>query len=270
MALILGVFDLLAYAVPGSLYLATFAYVSHRAGWIDAPSLLGLPVTAAAHRRGGRRVPDRGRPPSPAREPRRSAQPLRFDRDCRRRPGRSSSGRNAIAAPRRFLQLDPFTLLAALEVDDSEAAAEVSRLRATGLMLSRSVPALALGAVTALVEIGHRHASTLRRTDRPRPRTGRSGMPATSLRRSAGGRSSGRTNCPSGTTTWRHGLPVSRSRMPRQRSTRRTAVRSSRSEPLWRRVMRPNPGRSTCRTARAGRAGASATRCSEGGQVLGP
>ena len=48
--------------------------------------------------------------------------------------------------------MDPHTLLAALEADDSEAAAEVSRLRATGLMLSRSVPALALGVVTALVE----------------------------------------------------------------------------------------------------------------------
>src|SRR5687768_17924523 len=43
MAIILGVFDLLAYAVPGSLYLSVFAYVSHRAGWMDVPSLLGLP-----------------------------------------------------------------------------------------------------------------------------------------------------------------------------------------------------------------------------------
>jgi hypothetical protein len=43
MAIILGVFDLLAYAVPGSLYLSVFAYTSHRAGWIDVPSLLGLP-----------------------------------------------------------------------------------------------------------------------------------------------------------------------------------------------------------------------------------
>jgi hypothetical protein len=60
--------------------------------------------------------------------------------------------RNAVATPRRFLRLDPFTLLAALEVDDSEAAADVSRLRNIGLMLSRSVPPLALGALTALVE----------------------------------------------------------------------------------------------------------------------
>src|SRR3712207_2105489 len=60
--------------------------------------------------------------------------------------------RNTHASPRRFLQVDPFTLLAALEAEDNEAAAEVSRLRATGLMLSRSVRALALGVATAFVE----------------------------------------------------------------------------------------------------------------------
>jgi hypothetical protein len=49
--------------------------------------------------------------------------------------------------------LDPFTLLAALEADDREAAADVFRLRSVGLMLGRSVPALTLGAVIALVEI---------------------------------------------------------------------------------------------------------------------
>ena len=43
MAFVLVIFDLLAYAIPGSLYLTTFAYVSHRAGWIDVPSLIGLP-----------------------------------------------------------------------------------------------------------------------------------------------------------------------------------------------------------------------------------
>lgn len=151
MAFVLGIFDLLAYAIPGSLYLTTFAYVSHRAGWIDVPSLIGLPsllllialaVAAfltgqAAHPLGN--LVDRLNPfvskdlPTEARE--------EFLR------------RNAIAAPRKFLQLDPFTLLAALEADDREAAADVFRLRSVGLMLSRSVPALALGAVIALVEI---------------------------------------------------------------------------------------------------------------------
>jgi hypothetical protein len=151
MAFILGIFDLLAYAIPGSLYLTTFAYVSHRAGWIHVPSLLGLPslllllaLAVASFLTGQASHPlgsliDRVNPFG-------SKEPSKEARDEFLR-------RNAVATPRRFLQLDPFTLLAALEADDREAAADVFRLRSVGLMLSRSVPALALGAVTALVEI---------------------------------------------------------------------------------------------------------------------
>jgi hypothetical protein len=150
MAIVLGIFDLLAYAVPGSLYLTVFAYASHRAGWIDAPSLLELPslillialavaafLTGQASYAIGRLI-DRINPFGSIGQP--EAAKEEFLR------------RNASAVSRRFLQLDPFTLLAALEADDNDAAAEVSRLRATGLMLSRSVPALALGVVTAVVE----------------------------------------------------------------------------------------------------------------------
>ncbi|TFV69981.1 hypothetical protein E4P40_21920 [Blastococcus sp. CT_GayMR20] len=151
MAFILGVFDLLAYAIPGSIYLSVFAYASHRAGWIDVPSLLNVPtvllllaLAVAAFLTGQASSPlgsvvDRLNPFSPADLPGEAKE--EFVR------------RNAAAAPRRFLRSDPFTLLAALEADDSEAAAEVSRLRATGLMLSRSVPPLALGALAGLVEI---------------------------------------------------------------------------------------------------------------------
>ena len=151
MAFILGIFDLLAYAIPGSLYLTTFAYVSHRAGWIDVPTILGLPslllliavaiaafLTGQASRPLGSMV-DRFNPfgsEDPSKEAREE-----FVR------------RNAISTPRKFLQLDPFTLLAALEADDREAAADVFRLRSVGLMLGRSVPALTLGAGIALVEI---------------------------------------------------------------------------------------------------------------------
>lgn len=151
MAIILGIFDLLAYAVPGSLYLTTFAYVSHRAGWIDVPGLLGLPslllliaVAIAAFLTGQASHPlgnlvDRFNPFGSMR----SAEEAREE----------FLQRNAVATPRRFLQLDPFTLLAALAVDDKEAAADVFRLRSVGLMLSRAVPALALGAAIAFVEI---------------------------------------------------------------------------------------------------------------------
>ena len=151
MAFILGIFDLLAYAIPGSLYLTTFAYVSHRAGWIDVPGLLGLPtlplliaVAIAAFLTGQAAHPvgnlvDRLNP---------------FGSTRRAEEAREEFvRRNAIATPRKFLKLDPFTLLAALEADDREAAADVFRLRSVGLMLARSVPALALGAVIALVEV---------------------------------------------------------------------------------------------------------------------
>src|SRR4051794_31585432 len=150
MAFVLGLIDLLAYAIPGSLYLAVFVYAAHRAGWIDVPSLLDLPslllligVAVAAFLTGQASYAlgswiDRINPfgsadlPTDAKE--------EFLR------------RNTLATPRKFLTVDPFTLLAALEAADNEAAAEVSRLRATGLMLSRSVPPLVLGVGTALVE----------------------------------------------------------------------------------------------------------------------
>jgi hypothetical protein len=148
--MILGVFDLIAYAIPGSLYLATFTYVAHRAGWIDAPSILGIPsllllialavatflVGQAAQTLGG--LIDRTNPFGSTELPARAKE--EFVR------------RNPVAASRRFVEVDPFTLLAALEADDNEAAAEVARLRGTGQMLSRSVPALVLGVLTAVVE----------------------------------------------------------------------------------------------------------------------
>jgi hypothetical protein len=151
MAFILGIFDLLAYAIPGSLYLAAFAYVSHRAGWIDVPSLLGLPslllliaLAVGAFLTGQAAYPlgsmvDRFNPFG--------------SREAAKEAREEFVRRNAIATPKKFLQLDPFTLLAALEADDREAAADVFRLRSVGLMLSRSVPAMTVGAVIALVEI---------------------------------------------------------------------------------------------------------------------
>ena len=151
MAIVLGIFDLLAYAIPGSLYLTVFAYVAHRAGWIDVPALLTLPslilliaVAVAAFLTGQASF----------------ALGILIDRinpfgsdDLPREAKEEFLRRNPLAAERRFLQVDPFTLLGALEADDDDAAAEVSRLRATGLMLSRSVPPLALGVVTAVVEL---------------------------------------------------------------------------------------------------------------------
>jgi hypothetical protein len=149
MAILLGIFDLLAFAIPGSLYLTAFAYVSHRAGWIDVPSFLQLPslllliavaiaaflIGQAAHPLGS--LVDRINPFGAI--------------DLSDEARDDFLRRNPSATERRFLQEDPLTLLAALEVHDREAAADVFRLRAVGLMLSRAVPALGLGTLIAVV-----------------------------------------------------------------------------------------------------------------------
>jgi hypothetical protein len=152
-ALILGTFDLLAYAIPGALYLAALAYVAHRAGWIDVPSLLQVPTVLllvglaiatfltgqAAHLLGS--LVDR-------------VNPFGDDDDELADEARELFlRRNPQARRRAYLQRDPFTVLAALEVDAAEAAGDVSRLRSVGQMLSRSVPALFLGALIAFVEV---------------------------------------------------------------------------------------------------------------------
>ena len=151
MAIILGIFDLLSYAIPGSLYLSAFAYISHRAGWIDIAGVLQLPsvvlligvaiatflIGQAVHPLGS--LIDRINPFGAA--------------DLSDEAREALLRRNPAAGTRRFLQLDPFTVLAALEVDAGEAAADVARLRSVGQMLSRSVPAFLLGAAIALVEI---------------------------------------------------------------------------------------------------------------------
>jgi hypothetical protein len=152
-ALILGTFDLLAYAIPGSLYLAALAYVAHRAGWIDVPSLLQVPSVVllvglaiatfltgqAAHLLGS--LVDR-------------VNPFGDDDDELADEAREDFlRRNPQARRRAYLQRDPFTVLAALEVDAAEAAGDISRLRSIGQMLSRSVPALFLGALIAFVEV---------------------------------------------------------------------------------------------------------------------
>lgn len=47
MNLSLGVYDIFATAIPGSLYLLAGVYVSIRFGWLDADDLLGIDTTVA-------------------------------------------------------------------------------------------------------------------------------------------------------------------------------------------------------------------------------
>jgi len=70
-----------------------------------------------------------------------------------RQPRKEFLNRVPAARGRAFVRADPSLLLGALQLRDKDVAAEITRLRATGLMLRNSAPALVLGFATALVEI---------------------------------------------------------------------------------------------------------------------
>lgn len=151
MTIALSIFDLFAYAIPGSLYLSAFAYVASRAGWINAPGLLNSPsilllvalivagylVGQATYGLGS--MVDRISP----------FHSVDLSKDARA----EFLKRRGIAANRPYLQVDTFALLAAAEMNNKEAATEISRLRAIGLMLRNAVPPLLVTAIIAFVEI---------------------------------------------------------------------------------------------------------------------
>lgn len=149
MNLSLSIYDVFANAVPGSLYLALTIYLGVRFGWIDLADLAGLDTTfalvgavvasyllgqvaASTMRRLIERFPLWGRPTAEVRE--------RFRR------------RNPTVADRPFVDADVYTLLAGLRQVSPEAATEVDRSRAAGIMLRSACPAFLIGAVIAFVE----------------------------------------------------------------------------------------------------------------------
>jgi hypothetical protein len=147
MNLALSIFDLFAYAIPGSLYLAILVYISQRLGWVNlapaaslnATALVG--VTLASYLLGhityqlGRFVDGV--------LPWRKGMP-----DVRQ----EFVTRVPTSKARFLVQADPFLLLAAAEVEAKEAAIEISRLRAGGIMLRNSVPALTLAFAVCVTE----------------------------------------------------------------------------------------------------------------------
>jgi hypothetical protein len=145
--IVVGVFDLFTYAIAGGLYLALAGYVADRAGLLELAALNGVngvllvigavvlsylcgilayPLGALLNRV----VPGR-----------------------RRDPRAEFRRRNPAARDRDFVAADSFLLLSAIQLHDMNAATEVNRLRASGLMARNAGPALALAAVTALVEV---------------------------------------------------------------------------------------------------------------------
>lgn len=149
MRLSLGIFDVFTYAIPGSLYLALGVYLAVRLDWLDAQKLGHLPtvllvsgIIVISYLVGhltyfvgslvDRAFPFWRRTP---------------DESCRQflQQVPAARGRPYIRAPGPIL-------LAAVERHDKDAAQEIVRLRATGLMLRNCCFPLLAGCVTAVFE----------------------------------------------------------------------------------------------------------------------
>ena len=148
MTFVVGIFDLFAYTIPGSLYLAFFGYLATRLHWMDpgvvgrAPVLLLVIVIVVASYLLGYLA-------YPLGEVAKRVLPQRRIR----RPREEFLNRNPAARSRDYVHADPFLLLSAVELHNREVAAEATRLRATGLMLRNSAPPLLLGSGAAIVEL---------------------------------------------------------------------------------------------------------------------
>jgi hypothetical protein len=144
--IVVGVFDLFTYTIAGGLYLAVAGYVADRIGLVELAALssvngvlLLIGVVVLSYLLGIVAYPLG------------ALQNRLVPRD-RRDPRAEFRRRNPAARDRAYVRADPFLLLSAIQVHDMDVATEVNRLRASGLMARNSGPALALAAVTALVE----------------------------------------------------------------------------------------------------------------------
>ncbi|WP_414941101.1 hypothetical protein [Amycolatopsis sp. cmx-11-51] len=148
MNFVIGVFDLFAYTIPGALYVAFFGYLGMKLHILTAASLGGVPTVVVvvvivvlsfllgylAYPLGEameRIVPRR-------------RQRVLSEEFLRRLPS---------AKDRAFVYQNQHLLLCALQLHDKEIAVDVTRLRASGLMVRNCAPPLLFGAVAAVVEI---------------------------------------------------------------------------------------------------------------------
>jgi hypothetical protein len=144
----IGIFELFTYAIPGSLYLAFFTYVAGRAHWVDLAAVSRTPVflLVVAVILISYLVGYLGYPLGDV-----------ADKVVPRRRKRNTNSeflrRNPAAKDREYLTADPFLLLAGLQLHNAEVAADVTRLRASGLMLRSSAPPMLFAAVAAIVEL---------------------------------------------------------------------------------------------------------------------
>lgn len=142
-----SIFDLLTYAVSGSLYLALLSYVAVRLHLVDLGSVGSTPALVLAvmavlvsYLLGYLAYPLG------------EAMNRIVPRRRRRNAKKEFVGRVPAAASRDYVHADPHLLLSAIELHNKDVALEVTRVRAAGLMLRSSAPALMLGVVAAILE----------------------------------------------------------------------------------------------------------------------
>ena len=155
MTFAIGIFDLFTYTISGSVYLAFLGYLAARLHRLDLAALAGAPVPTmiilvllsyllgyVAYPVGAvvNRVVPRRR---------------------ERRPRQEFLRRVPAARDRDYVQADAFLLLSALQLHDKDVAAEVTRLRASGVMLRNCAAPLGLGFVAAVVESGLGHTPAI-------------------------------------------------------------------------------------------------------------
>jgi len=146
MSFTLGVFDLFTYAAPGSLYLALITYIAARLGWLDpsqivhANTTLVIIIGTIASYLLGHITYMAGRFLLYVSPWRRDIADARHE----------FAERVPAAMNRPFLTAHSAVLRAAIELHEINAASEIARLQAVGLMLRNSAPPLILGAVAAV------------------------------------------------------------------------------------------------------------------------
>ena len=121
MSIAVGIFDLLTYAIPGSLYLALLGYVAARLDWIDpgavatAPALLLVIIIVLMSYLLGYLAYPIG-----------AALDRVVPRRRERRPRQEFLGRAPAARDLSYVQADPSLLLSAVQLHDKDVATEIT------------------------------------------------------------------------------------------------------------------------------------------------
>lgn len=149
MSFAVGIYDVFATAIPGSLYLVASIYLAVRFGWVEWDDIAGLNTTfALVGAIVASYILGQALAPTLRHLVERGPSGLTVQDEVRDH----FIARNPTLADRPFVQANAFTLLAGLRQVSVESANEVDRSRAVGVMLRSFCPAFLIGAAIAFVE----------------------------------------------------------------------------------------------------------------------